>query len=51
MPDHLHVILFVKEQLPVHLGKVINGFKVGCNRAYRSMMGEADGLMLWEGRL
>ena len=48
MPDHLHVILFVKERLPVHLGIVINGFKVGCNRVYRSMMGEADGMMLWE---
>lgn len=48
MPDHLHVILFVKERLPVHLGIVINGFKVGCNRIYRSMMGEADGMMLWE---
>ena len=35
MPDHLHAIFFVKERIPVHLGKVINGFKVGCNRAYR----------------
>ena len=30
MPDHMHGILFVKEQLPVHLGQVISGFKAGC---------------------
>ena len=35
MPDHLHFIIYVREQLPVHLGRVINGFKVGCNRGYR----------------
>ena len=35
MPDHLHILLYVKERLPVHLGQVINGFKVGCNRLYR----------------
>jgi len=48
MPDHLHFILFVKERLPVHLGAVINGFKVGCNRAYRSLMAGADLPALWE---
>lgn len=37
MPDHLHFILFVTERLPAHLGRVINGFKVGCNRAYRRL--------------
>lgn len=47
MPDHLHAILFVKERIPVHLGKVINGFKVGCNRAYKELVkGELPGL--WE---
>lgn len=35
MPDHLHAIIFVKQRIPVHLGKVINGFKVSCNRAFR----------------
>ena len=30
MPDHIHGILFVREQLPVHLGQVISGFKAGC---------------------
>lgn len=38
MPDHLHVILFVKERLPVPLGAVVNGFKTGCRRAWRSVL-------------
>ena len=37
MPDHLHGILFVKEKMDYHLGQVINGFKVGCNKAYREL--------------
>ena len=37
MPDHLHGILFVKEELPEGLGRLINGFKAGCNRAYREI--------------
>ena len=37
MPDHLHGILFVKEEMPAGLGRLINGFKAGCNRAYREM--------------
>lgn len=32
MPDHLHGILFVTEKMPHHLGRIINGFKIGCNR-------------------
>ena len=49
MPDHLHFILFIQERLPVHLGQVINGFKVGCNRVYRSLMEAVDTpAMLWE---
>ena len=36
MPDHLHGIIHVTEQLPRHLGHVINGFKVSCNRVARS---------------
>lgn len=47
MPDHLHFIAFVKDRIPVHLGKVINGFKVGCNRAYKELVkGDTPGL--WE---
>ena len=37
MPDHLHGILFVKERLPKPLGKVLLGFKQGCNKAYREL--------------
>ena len=59
MPDHLHGILFVAEPLPVHLGKVINGFKVGCNRAVRELgqpvplwePGYTDGVLRGKGRL
>ncbi len=35
MPDHLHLILRVKEDLPAgkHLGMVVAGFKGGCSKA------------------
>ena len=45
MPDHMHGILFVTEPLPIHLGKVINGFKTGCNRVAREL---GLALPLWE---
>lgn len=52
MPDHLHAIIFVKQRIPVHLGKVINGFKVGCNRAFRQFKEQglikSDTSGLWE---
>lgn len=38
MPDHFHGILFVKEHLEKPLGKVLLGFKHGCNKAYRSIV-------------
>lgn len=41
MPDHFHGLLFVKKNMDVHLGQIINGFKVGCNRAYRVLFLEA----------
>ena len=36
MPDHLHMIVRVKEDLEErgHLGKVVRGFKTGCSRAW-----------------
>ena len=36
MPDHLHLIVRVKEPLPKgrHLGHVVSGFKSGCSRAW-----------------
>lgn len=43
MPDHLHGILFVREQMGVHLGQVIKGFKAGCNKAYRELRGAVGG--------
>lgn len=39
MPDHLHFILFVTKRVPYHLGKVVNGFKIGCNKASRELLG------------
>ena len=40
MPDHIHGILFVREFLEEGLGKVILGFKQGCNKAYRRLLEE-----------
>mgnify|MGYP002626049805 CR=1 FL=1 len=40
MPDHLHFILFITRSGGEHLGKIIQGFKIGCNRAYRRLVGE-----------
>ena len=37
MPDHLHGILFVTQQMEQHLGMVLKGFKVGCNKAFRQL--------------
>lgn len=37
MPDHFHGILWVKEAINCHLGQVIKGFKIGCNRAARNL--------------
>ncbi len=36
MPDHIHMIVRVKEDMPEgkHLGIVIRGFKAGCSRAW-----------------
>lgn len=38
MPDHIHGIIFVERRLEVGLGKVVLGFKQGCNKAYRSLL-------------
>lgn len=40
MPDHLHGILYVREHTSFHLGQVIKGFKLGCNRILRRMLAE-----------
>jgi len=35
MPDHIHMIVRVREDLPqgVHLGFIVRGFKAGCSQA------------------
>lgn len=39
MPDHIHMIVRVKENMPEgkHLGQVVAGFKGGCSRAWWRM--------------
>lgn len=37
MPDHVHGILFVTKEQECHLGQIVKGFKVGCNKAMRAM--------------
>lgn len=34
MPEHLHVVLFVRDRLPVHLGKLVGIVKNRCNKHY-----------------
>ena len=41
MPDHLHFILFITADGGDHLGRIIQGFKIGCNKAYRVVGGPA----------
>lgn len=43
MPDHLHGILYVREQLPCDLSRVVRGFKTGCGRAYRRLVAPIAG--------
>lgn len=38
MPDHLHVILFVKEMMATSLGMAFRGFKQKCNQHYRELV-------------
>lgn len=37
MPDHLHVLILIKEQIPKPLGTLLNGFIVGCRRAWKEL--------------
>jgi len=37
MPDHIHGVLFVKDNMPYHLGSIINGFKSGTRKAAREL--------------
>lgn len=33
MPDHIHGLLFVKQDIQAHLGQIKKGFKIGCSKA------------------
>lgn len=44
MPDHFHGILHVTEDIPQHLGQIVNGFKIGCNRAVRRLLAKAEAM-------
>ena len=49
MPDHIHGILHVTRPMKCHLGRVIHGFKKGCNDALRSIaLDESHPATLWE---
>lgn len=34
MPDHVHILLFVHEQMPQHLGRVVASLKAKCSQAW-----------------
>ena len=50
MPDHLHAVLFVKERMERPLGKVLLGFKQGCNKAFRELVPSVAVLQQQTGR-
>lgn len=37
LPDHLHVLIKVTEELPKALGVILNGFNTGCRHAWKTM--------------
>ena len=41
MPDHFHGILYVREHTAFHLGQVVKGFKLACNKTLRRLVEEA----------
>lgn len=43
MPDHIHGILFIRKEGGLSLGVIIRGFKAGCNKAYRELLGLPKG--------
>lgn len=44
MPDHLHAIVFVRETIPMPIGKVLARVKARCNKHYWAMLTEAGKL-------
>lgn len=44
MPDHLHAVIHVQEQMPKSIGEVVRSFKSACTSCYkRRWGGEAEG--------
>lgn len=50
MPDHVHLIIFVHDQLPCHLGIVIRGLVQGCNKAYRRLYPQDNAVHIGKGK-
>lgn len=50
MPDHVHLIIFLHDQLPCHLGIVIRGLVQGCNKAYRRLYPQDDAVHIGKGK-
>lgn len=40
MPDHVHLLLYVKENTDVHLGKIINKFEIECTQNLKAVFPE-----------
>ncbi|MDE6638739.1 MAG: transposase [Muribaculaceae bacterium] len=38
MPDHIHLVLYVKEKTDIHLGKIINNFEITCTQLLYSKL-------------
>lgn len=39
MPEHLHILLYLKPGGKEHLGKIVGGFMIGCSHAYWNVLG------------
>lgn len=50
MPDHIHVLYWVKEPLPKHLGHLVNGFHAGCRRIMRELSAAESAKQTQEGQ-
>lgn len=42
MPDHIHLLLLVKEKMPVPIGTALNGFNIGVRRAWRQLLTDME---------
>ncbi len=39
MPDHVHILLYIKEKTEVHLGVIVNNFEIQCTQMLDSYLG------------